>query len=246
MRKLTFGGTERNPIWSADGERVTFQSESLGDGGIFWQRVDGSGSPERLTTAAKGVIHVPDSWSPDGKHLSFTKVEGVKGSIWIYSTEDKKATLFAESPAGFIGRSIFSPDGHWLAYQSNETKRNEVFVQPFPVGNKYQISKDQDSHHPVWSRDGKRLLFIPGSATFVAVDISTTPGFSFSNPVPLPKGFLEGGPTAGRNYDIMPDGNILGVIAAASEGQADNSNPPADIRIVLNWFTELQQRVLAK
>jgi Tol biopolymer transport system component len=177
--------------------------------------------------------------------MSFTQLEGTAGaSTWIYSKDDKKSTLFAQRSAG---GSAFSPDGHWLAYESKETNENAVFVQPFPAnGTKYQISKGVDAHHPAWSRDGKRLFFIPGPGRLVAVDISTKPSFTFSDPVQVPRGTLiEGGPSTRRNHDVTPEGNILAVVPAGSPNQ---STTPlnSDIHVVLNWFTELQQRVPAK
>jgi Tol biopolymer transport system component len=128
---------------------------------------------------------------------------------------------------------VFSPDGHWLAYQSNETNENAVFVQPFPAnGTKYQISKGVDAHHLVWSRDGKRLLFIPGPSQLVSVDISAKPSFAFSNSGPVPRGaLLEGGSTTKRNHDMTPDGNILAVVPAASPAPS-NSPSNSDIHVV--------------
>ena len=74
MRRLTFGGQNRFPIWSPDGQRVAFQSDREGDLGIFSQPADGNGPVERLTKAAKGDAHVPESWSPDGRHVAFAVI----------------------------------------------------------------------------------------------------------------------------------------------------------------------------
>ena len=75
-RRLTFGGNNRFPVWSADGRRVTFQSDREGDPAIFWQPADG-GTAERLTTPARGTSHAPESWSPDGQVLLFSESEGL-------------------------------------------------------------------------------------------------------------------------------------------------------------------------
>src|SRR6058998_577220 len=115
MRRLTFGGANRFPIWSADGERVAFQSDRVGDLGIFWQRADGAGTAERLTKPEQGVAHVPDSWSPDGNNLSFTAVKGNEAAVWIFSIKEKKAAVFAQAASTFLSWSAFSPDGAWLA-----------------------------------------------------------------------------------------------------------------------------------
>ena len=131
-----------------------------------------------------------------------------------------------------------------MAYASSETGQvNEIYVQPFPsTGAKYQISKNLRSHHSFWSRDGKELLYVPGPGTpFFAVTVATQPSFTFGTPGEVPKsGFLEGGPPSARNYDILPDGKILGVVVA---GQTRSGTPaPLRIEVVLNWFEELKQR----
>ena len=167
MRRLTFGGANRYPIWSADAQRVAFQSDREGDLGIFWQRADFTGTAERLTKADKDVAHIPDSWSPDGQRFSFTAAKGGSSAVWIFSLADKNATVFAEAPSALLGRSVFSPDGRWVAYQSSELEqktlggavRTAVFVRPFPpTADKYQISirsgSNDTNHH--WHRSGRR------------------------------------------------------------------------------------------
>src|SRR5262249_8087539 len=90
MRRLTVGGRNRYLIWSADGTRVAFQSDREGDVSIFWQRADGTGPAERLTTAEPGTIHVPESWSPSGDRFLFStfKKGGLGTSLWMFSLRD--------------------------------------------------------------------------------------------------------------------------------------------------------------
>jgi hypothetical protein len=118
-----------------------------------------------------------------------------------------------------------------------------VYVEPFPAtGSKFQISRGDVGHHALWSRDGKQLFYIPAPGRFVVVNVTTQPSFSVSAPVPAPRAFTIGNAqTSPRNHDVGPDGRILG-IATAGE---DASGPAAaqQINVVLNWFTELQQRV---
>src|SRR5438128_2389339 len=83
-RRLTLEGRNRFPIWSADGQRVAFQSDREGDLGIFWQRADGSGTPERLTRPEQGESHVPNSWSPDGQRFLFSVAKGATFSLWTF------------------------------------------------------------------------------------------------------------------------------------------------------------------
>jgi Tol biopolymer transport system component len=101
--------------------------------------------------------------SPDGQTLSFTVVKGNESSIWIYSLREKKATVFAQAAGKLVGRSMFAPDGLWLAYESSESSANsqrEIFVQPPANGTKYQVSKGDDNFSPLWCRT-KRISFIP-------------------------------------------------------------------------------------
>jgi Tol biopolymer transport system component len=244
MRRLTFGGRNRFPIWSADGQRVAFQSDREGDLGIFWQRADGSGTVERLTKPDQGTSHVPESWSPGGERFLFGVTKGSSVSLWTFSLQDKKATPFADVQSPNPINAVFSPDGRWVAYTVTEGAAvNGIYVQPFPTtGAKYQISKTTTSF-PVWSRDGRQLVSQPPGGQGAVQTITTQPSFAFSAPVPIPRGGMDmggGAPRVQRNYDVMPDGRFLGVVAAAGETQSATT---PQIQVVLNWFSELQQRV---
>jgi Tol biopolymer transport system component len=253
MRQLTFGGRNRFPIWSANGERVVFQSDREGDLGIFWQRADGTGAAERLTRPEPGASHVPESWSRTGDRLLFGvtkgRVIGLAGgerstaALWTLSLQDRKAIPFGEvrlSSTLPVPNAVFSPDGRWVAYSSNEMGAGppSVFVQPFPAtGAKYLIGSGRD---PIWSQDGQELFFWQGGGEFVASSVSTHTSFTFGRPQPLPTGFLFGrpGPT---NYDIAPDGGrFIGVVDA--EGTQSTSAAAPKIQVVINWFEELKAR----
>ncbi len=247
MRRLTFGGKNRFPIWSADGQRIAFQSDREGDLGIFWQRADGIGAAERLTKPDQGTSHVPESWSHDSKRFLFELTKGPNVSLWAFSLEDKKATPFGGVQSGTPITAAFSPDGRWVAYHSNETGRDAIYVQPFPAtGAKYQIPKNDSSqvdHHPVWSSDGKELFYIPAQGALAVVSVTTQPSFAFGNAVPVPRKFTGGisnsPPTNERDYDVTPDGKIVGPTV-------EQTQTAPEIRIVLNWFEELKARVPTK
>ncbi len=251
-RRLTLAGTgaNRNPIWSSptssrDAERVAFQSDREGDLGIFWQLADGTGTAERLTKPDKGVTHIPDSWSPDGQTFSFTEEKSNAGTVWIYSLRDKKATLFAVAPGVLLGSSTFSPDGRWVAYQAYQSGNlgsSRVYVRPFPhTETLYQVPQDQDTHHPLWSPDGKELFYIAGPGLFGSVSVTTKPSLSFGSPVRAPKaGFTTASPAVVRPYDILPDGKHF--IGVAPAGQTQAGGGPAQIQVVLNWFEDVKQR----
>ena len=251
-RRLTLPGTGANryPIWSrnlpADSERVAFQSDREGDPGIWWQRADGSGAAERLTKPEKGSTHIPDSWSPDGQILSFTEERNGSSAVWTYSVRDKKATVFAASTKPFLGRSVFSPNGRWLAYQESSVEENQIYIQPYPpTGAKYQVPHDGSTHHPAWSPDGKELFFVAGNGLFDSVTVATQPSLTFGTPVRAPKaGFRTFQASTVRTYDVLPDGqHFIGTaLAQAPAGNSAGRPAPPQIQVVLNWFEDVRQR----
>jgi eukaryotic-like serine/threonine-protein kinase len=248
MRRLTFGGANRYPIWSWNDERVGFQSDREGDLGIFWQKSDFTGTAERLTKPEKDIGHIPDSWAPDGPRFSYTEVKGTNASVWIFSLQDKKGTLFASAPSGYLGRSVFSPDGRWVAYQSNEPSAAGVFVQPFPAdgSTRHLVAKRTANtpHHPQWSRDGKELFYIPGPSRFAVVSVTSRPTFTFTNPSALPGTFIEN-VGAVRNYDVLPDGKeFIGTVNP--ELGLGSVVSGTRIIVVLSWFEDLKQRMGVK
>ena len=241
MRRLTFGGKNRFPIWSGDGQRVAFQSDREGDRGIFWQRADGSGAAERLTKPDQGTFHIPESWSPKGEQLLFTVTTGSGVSLWTFTLQDRKATPFADVHSVSRINSTFSPDGRWVAYNVTESGVTGIYVRPFPAtATKYLVSK-ATTVQPAWSRDGRELVSQPQGGLQAVQTITTQPSFSFGPPVLRPRGYINGGPTFQRNYDVMLDGRILGVVPAGPT----LSSGTAQIQVVLNWFEELKQRVPA-
>jgi dipeptidyl aminopeptidase/acylaminoacyl peptidase len=138
--------------------------------------------------------------------------------------------------------AVFSPDGRWLAYVSSGfgTER-QIFVQSYPdLTSKYQITAE-DSHEPLWSPDGKQLVYVRGS-TLNVVDIRKEPAFSAGTPVAIPiaKAFQDLVRT--RTYDITPDGRRFLVVVPSVQGEA-TPRPTSQITVVLNWGEELKARV---
>jgi eukaryotic-like serine/threonine-protein kinase len=163
--------------------------------------------------------------------------------------EDKKATPFGDVQSRNPINAVFSPDGRWVAYYSNETGSDAIYVQPFPVtGAKYQIPKNdpgQYDHHPVWSSDGKELFYIPAPGALAAISVTTRPDVSFGNPVRVPRKFTATGGSAQsdiRNYALTPDGKILGLVEASEQTQSGYPGAP-EFRVVLNWDQELKRLV---
>jgi serine/threonine-protein kinase len=239
MRRLTFGGRNRFPIWSGDGKRIAFQSDRDGDLALFWQAADGASGAERLTTPEPGTTHVPQSWSPKADVFAFDVLQGSSGvSLWTSSPVDKKMTRVDGVQSTALTNAVFSPDGKWLAWTTYESRASGVFVQPFPsTGVRYQIN--ERGIYPLWSRDGGTLFFTP-PGQLQSVTITTQPSFVSGNPTSLPRGFLVTGTGTPRTYDILPDGRFIGLIDSAATAQANVA--PSQV-LVLNWFEELKQRV---
>jgi serine/threonine-protein kinase len=245
MRRLTFGGNSRFPIWSPNSQQLAFQSEREGDVAIFSQVADGTVAAERLTKPEQGTSHRPESWSPDGKTLLFSATKGNTSALWALSLQDRKAAPVGSVESSDPINAVFSPDGRWVAYNTSESG-SQVYVQPFPAtGAKYQM-KHTGAHHPLWSPDGKELFYIPAPGQLVAVNIATTPNFAFGNPVPVPRRFTQGNAPANvRSYDIAPDGTRFLGMVVPGEARSGSLQAP-QIQVVLNWFEELKQRVPGK
>ena len=238
VRRLTFGGNNRLPIWARDGAHVAFQSDREGDRAIFWQPIDG-GPAERLTRPERGTVHVPEAWSPTEDVFLFSATTASSTSLWVFSMRDRRASRFDDvTSAAFPTNAVFSPDGRWVAYQSGDADTGEptTYVQPYPpTGAKFEVGR---GGRPVWSRDGKEIFFVPGPSLFVAVSVKTHPTFSLTDPVPVPRRFGLAPPASPRPYDMLPDGRLIAV------GFADqNPGIGQQLGVVLNWFEELKSRV---
>jgi Tol biopolymer transport system component len=140
---------------------------------------------------------------------------------------------------------VFSPDGRWIAYAADNT----VFVQPFPTtGARYQVSKTNGGHHPIWSRDGRELWYEAGPSQLLAVPVTSTSTFALGAPVSVRSAqFGSTAPANTRNRDAMSDGRWVSPIPAYRASPDLLTNPSTlQMRVVLNWFGELTQKVPAR
>jgi serine/threonine-protein kinase len=244
-RKLTFEGKNKFPIWSGDGRRIVFQSDREGDLALYQILADGSGTPERLTTPDATTAHIPDAWIPGQQKLFFSEAREGKRTLWILSVPDRTTARF-DSLETVMPRGVAaSPDGRWIAYVGSSSIGGAtagVYVQPVPAtGATYQISERNTGQMPVWSADGREIIFIPGGGSLASVRVEMRAGFSFGKPTPLRRGFTENlGPVFERNYDVMPDGRFVGF---AAPGQNQIATLAGQINVVLNWHEELNRLV---
>ena len=224
--RFTFEKTQFTLAWTPTGDRLSYQSSQ----GIFWKPVDGSANEEPLVEDA----FWPSSWSPDGKMLAYTKTE-FGGDIWVLPREpDAEPIPVARSEFNEVG-AVFSRDGHFIAYVSDESGRNEVYVQPYPGPGEKKLVSTDGGVEPVWSRDGRELFYRNGDKL-----LAVTMGAELGQPeVLFEKAFHPTlSPMVGAaNYDVSADG--AGFIMLAF----DEERAPAAINVVLNWFDELEQLV---
>jgi serine/threonine protein kinase len=155
LTRLTFEGTVNvDPVWTPDGKRIAFKGA---ENRLFWQPADGSGGMEALTSSELSVNNVPGSWSPDGQGLAFTQDAAPLRNIWILALKDRKPQLFVRSPS-YETAPQFSPDGHWIAYDSRESGRDEIYARPYPGARRQMANFDRRRHRTSVESQGARAL----------------------------------------------------------------------------------------
>jgi Tol biopolymer transport system component len=243
LTHLTTEGQNLQPIWTPDGQQLTFNSTTAGPTNLFWERADGSGAAQRLTTSE--YSQWPGSWSRDKQTLAFVQIDPTtKYDIWTLSPDHTPQPLL-NSAANESGPD-FSPDGRWLAYASDQSGRDEVYVQPYPgPGPRLPISA-QGGTQPAWARSGRELFYTvpdPNATTgkMMAVDVALTPTFTPGVPRPLESVVEITTPT--RGYDVSPDGRRF-ITTRDTERVTDP--PPAQMILVQHWVEELKRRVPTK
>jgi Tol biopolymer transport system component len=254
MTRLTFDGASDFPLWTPDGKRIAYLSRRERSFGVYWKAADGTGKDEILRSGE--YLPVPASWSDGGKTLIIQDITAEviaarSAGIGALSTEgDRKwKPLLKENVAA---QPRISPDGQWMAYDSFELGRFEVYVRPFPDVDRgrWQVSTS-GGDSPLWSRDGRELFYRSGDAV-MAVSVKADAGFSPGTPKPLFRGAyvsfdLHVGRPDLNPWDISPDGKrFLMMKEAAPTGKPAAAESPRKINIVMNWLEELKQRVPRK
>ena len=245
-RLTTDSSPDKNPLWTPDGQRVVFTSRRAGYQELFSRSADGTGRDEPLLTRAKDVVDLrASSWSPDGRRLLFIEVTEVpprrQSAVWQIALErPSDATVLLQSAFSNDHASV-SPDGRWMAYTSNVSGRNEIYVERYPeLGNRQLISTG-GGRFPIWSRDGRELFFSQDERQMLAVPVQsgTTLG---AGPAKVLFEFAMGTPPIGgaRPYDIAPDGRFL--VIGNGEAETGRGTEPSLI-VVQNWFEELKRLV---
>jgi serine/threonine-protein kinase len=237
--RLAVANDNRSAVWSPDGRQIAYLSIGVPPG-IYTLPADGSAlAPRPLPT--EGIVGQPQAWSAAGE-LLFTpappdlSIRGVPAAV-AGEIRDLVATDYSEFDAAL------SPDGRWLAYVSDRSGANEVWVQGYPDGVAVRVSQN-GGFEPRWSADGRELFYLQGNA-LLAVAVESEQEFAFAAPVRLfsdVQFFFFSGPAI-RTYDVARDGRFLMI---QSEAATQPDAAPSTIVVVQNWFEELRQRVPAR
>ena len=237
LTPLTAAGvSSQAPAWMPDGARVVYRGTREGSRNLFWRAANGSDQEERLTTSEN--LQTPVSVSPDGKRVAYAAVDPVLGyDIWVMPLDGARTPEVFLKTSAIETNPHFSPDGHWLAYVSDESGRNEVYVQPYPgPGGKWTISTN-GGNEPVWSRDARELFYRNGDAV-MSVPITFQPTFSPGVPRLLFRSDFEPTGTGTSGYDVSLDGRrFLMITPSEPEPLA------TQVSVVINWFEELRRLV---
>jgi eukaryotic-like serine/threonine-protein kinase len=238
-RVTSSGGVNWLPVWSPGGDFVVFTSVREGSDGRSLFRVPSSGEGEPgLLWREEGDLY-PESWGSDGSQLVYTRVTGNRNhdQMLLDLRGDPVSTTYLAADWNEV-RGRVSPDGRWMAYDSNESGTTEIYVRAFPEpGAKWQVSEGggQSSR---WSPDGRELFYWRGD-TLMAARVQTEPAFQVLGRSEVLVGSYD------IEYDVRPNGNGF-VFSEESrtdtDGEGSEEEVPPELIVVVNWFDELLRR----
>ncbi len=248
LARLTFEPLSGNVVWTANGRSILFSSGPRAARLMTRRAADGAGLPETLTEAARQVR--PTSVSPDGTLVVFEDtLPATAYDLMLLRLDGNRLEPLLQTPFDERNGDV-SPDGRWLAYESNASGRNEIYVRPFPNVNdgQYQISSG-GGRTPAWARNGRELFFVNGTS-LLSTRVQLAPTFRAEEPATLftdpsllfDMRLLTSGSTL-RTYDVTGDGQRFLMIKL---GVGASQNPADDIVVVQNWFEELKAKVPTK
>jgi Tol biopolymer transport system component len=238
--RLTFDpARDQFPVWSPDGKRIAFASDRTGNFDLYQHASNGAGQDELLLKSNHQKY--PTDWSSDGRYLLYSDLDPkTKPDLWVLPMEsassERKPVLFLRTDLHtdlYKGNGKFSPDVHWIAYESTESGRVEIYVQPFPSaeggGGKWMVSHG-GATQPRWRGDGKELLYLAADGNVMAVPVSTS-GAAFEAGTPAV--LFKGPPNHG--WDVSADGKrFLFPVPSGDTAQAP-------FTVVQNWMSLLKK-----
>jgi eukaryotic-like serine/threonine-protein kinase len=234
--RLTFGeGDKLAPVWSPDGKRIAYRLSRSGPSDLIEKAADGTGAERVLLKGA--TVTIPSDWSRDGRYIAYMETgKDSSFDMWVLPTSGEgKPILLLQTPFN-EGNSVFSPDGRFIAYVSNESGRNEIYVRSFPgPGGKWQVSTAGGAE-PHWSTDGKEITFRSPDQKVMAADVRTSgDAFEASVPKALFLGRFQAAQTRNRYTPASDDQKFLLVAPLGRDAMAPTT-------VVLNWWAGLEKK----
>ena len=261
--RFTFDpASDRYPVWSPDGRRLVFSRFRAGIFDLYQKAASGAGAEERLVASPQ--LKVPTDWSADGRFLLYFSPNPEtdkrvallsNADLWVLPLEgDRTPWVFSKTPSQERW-GTFSPDGRWVAYQSDESGRDEIYIRPFAgpaasgavlrqgsgqaasqVGGQWQVST-AGGIYPRWRRDGRELYYLAPTGALMAAPITVTGAtLAPGAPVALSPTRIVGGGTdtgQGRQYDVTRDGRFL-INTVLNEAAAP-------ITLLMHWAPDAKQ-----
>ena len=235
LDRLTFDpAPDFAPLWTPDGRRLIFFSGREHGGDLFWEPADGSGSAERLSAGGP-----PSGVTPDGIHVLFAANRDL---MMVALDGTRRVQPLLQTP--FVERNgIVSPDGGWLAYESDRSGRFEIYVAPFPAASSGQwLISTAGGTRPLWAPSGAELFYVAPDGALMTARVNPRGGrWSSASPVKILEGrYATGGLRDRRNYDVSADGRRFLMVKEPA-----NQDAPRLV-VVQNWFEELKRLVPAR
>ncbi len=229
---------ETSPIWSPDGSSVVFVSNRDGFSNLYRKPANGAGNEEALLKS----VDRKDAydWSPDGRFLLYAaRNQGSTIDLWVLplAGDNRKPWLYLKTEFD-EGSGQFSPDGRFVAYNSNESGKNEIYVQPFPApsGGKWRVSNEGGTQ-PRWRRDGKEMFYVSNDAKLMALEVSLNPAFKAGIPKALFPVSYNG---SSNEYDVTANGQRF-LVNSVIPGSESEASAASHVTVVLNWQAALKK-----
>jgi Tol biopolymer transport system component len=219
---------ERTSVWSPDGSRIVVNSNRKGRFDLYLRPASGAGAEEVLLE--DNVAKYPMSWSADGRFLLYR----ANNDFFVLPLSgDRKPVPFLRTPFA-ENQGQFSPDGRWVAYESNETERDEVYVVPFPGPGGKTLVSTGGGQYPKWSRDGTEIVYLAPDNMLMAASVN---GRGTSLEVGAVKPLFETRPVIGLGapHNVTADGQRFLINTLREEAAS------APITVVVNWLAGLQK-----
>jgi Tol biopolymer transport system component len=235
--------TDRLPIWSPDGRRILW-SRGTGNIDLYIKAASGTGQEEKLIGVGRAAFGAATDWSRDGKFVMYRRPGDRTGQdLWI-SPQGAGTSSEPQKPLAYLasrfneGYGVFSPDGHWIAYESDESGRPEIYVQGFPLTNQKMRISTGGGTDAAWSKDGRELFYLAADRSLMALPyratVTTFEAGAGKVLFPVPGNVLH------RSYAVTGDGRRFLI------GKPVDENLSGPITVVLNWLDELKQRLPSK